>query len=158
MMMTAGLLLATLAFYSPGPAAPSQAGWRGEVPLKEQLAAARRATAKYRDVDVAVRDGYEDINVNVPRMGKHYLKSDLMDDTFDPAKPEILVYAPGKDERLQLVAVEYAQPLTQTPPEGFTGNDDKWFPNPKYNLWTLHAWVWLDNPAGMFEQFNPRVP
>jgi hypothetical protein len=24
-------------------------------------------------------------------------------------------------------------------------------------LWVLHAWVWKDNPTGVFQDFNPRV-
>jgi hypothetical protein len=157
-MMAAGAVL-TAALVSSAPSAAPARGHSGrEVPLKEQLAAARRATAKYQDVKVAVQDGYEDIHVDVPRMGKHYLKAALVDTIFDPAKPEILVYIQGKDQRLELAAVEYAQPLSETAPEGFTGSDDKWFADTQNNLWTLHAWVWLKNPAGMFEAFNPQAP
>lgn len=29
--------------------------------------------------------------------------------------------------------------------------------HPVLPLWVLHAWIWKDNPAGMFEDFNPAV-
>src|SRR6476661_3651349 len=62
----------------------SQTGW--------ELQQARAATAKYRNIDKAIKDGYADIAVVVPNMGFHYMKSTLIDDEFDFRKPEILVY------------------------------------------------------------------
>ena len=29
--------------------------------------------------------------------------------------------------------------------------------NDTFQLWGLHAWVWKDNPSGMFADWNPRV-
>ena len=40
----------------------------------EQLAAARKATAKYQDVRAAEADGYRAIGPNVPGMGIHYVR------------------------------------------------------------------------------------
>ncbi len=31
-------------------------------------------------------------------------------------------------------------------------------PNPSLGLWTLHAWIWRDNPLGLFESYNSNVP
>ena len=128
---------------------------------RAQLAQARAATAKYHDISQALADGYVDIDVFVPSMGFHYLKPALLDESFSPNKPELLVYAvhPAKN-RLRLVAVEYAVPiaLSPDPPEGFAGDQDVWDRNEEFGLWTLHAWVWLENPNGMFADLNPRVP
>ena len=129
--------------------------------LRHEIAQARQATARYHDISAALADGYVDIDVYVPMMGYHYLKPSLLDATFDPAKPELLVYAADQqNNRLRLVAVEYAVPtnLSATPPEGFTGNEDVWHKNEEFGLWTLHAWVWFHNPNGMFAEFNPRLP
>ena len=125
-----------------------------------QLDQVKRATARYRDVRDAVADGYEDIHVVIPNMGHHYLKKALMDSTFDVAHPEILVYAPDAKGAMQLVAAEYAVPtsLSQQAPEGFRGSEDQWFVNEEFNIWTLHVWVWKDNPAGVFYPTNPNVP
>ncbi|HET8835950.1 MAG TPA: hypothetical protein VFN08_14570 [Gemmatimonadales bacterium] len=108
----------------------------------------------------AVADGYVDINVVRPNMGRHFLKDSLVDGRFEVDRPEILVYSPKPNGHLQLVAVEYAVPLgmSATAPEGFQGPDDVWMPDPQFPLWTLHAWVWKGNPDGVFHMTNARVP
>jgi hypothetical protein len=53
----------------------------------------------------------------------------------------------------------YFRPLSPNePPEGITGSDNVWDRNEDFGLWTLHAWIWLNNPNGMFAEFTPRVP
>lgn len=123
-----------------------------------ELQQAKIATAKYNDLKNAIADGYSDINVIVPHMGFHYMKSEYVDGTFEIDKPEILVYAPNPSSgRLQLVAVEYAIPNTFPEPGGFTGSDDVWDNNSTFGLWLLHAWVWKYNPNGVFSPMNPDV-
>jgi hypothetical protein len=127
----------------------------------KELRQAREATKKYRDLDKALADGYADVNVFVPKMGYHYLKAEILDTTFNHKRPELLVYANVRGKRgLQLVALEYAVPtnLSATPPAGFTGDFDQWDRDDAFGLWTLHAWVWLQNPDGVFADFNPRLP
>lgn len=123
-----------------------------------ELQAAKAATARYNNFANAVHDGYIDINVIVPAMGYHYLLADRLDSEFDPAKPEILVYNRENNGRMKLLAVEYAVPIVLSPqaPAGFTGEEDHWsvYQN---TLWTLHAWVWEYNPAGVFNPTNPLV-
>lgn len=125
-----------------------------------QLDEVRNATARYLDVDVAVKAGYVDMGLFIPNMGWHYKKDSLFDDRFDPSKPELLVYAddPCGGKR-KLVAVEYAVPLalSKRPPLGFIGKADEWDANQTFQLWTLHAWVFEFNPDGVFAPMNPRV-
>ncbi len=87
------------------------------------------------------------------------MKSTLVDATFDPRSPEILVYNKNEDGSIQLVAVEYAIPLelSRKAPQGFTGTLDKWDENTGFGLWLLHAWVWHYNPDGVFNPTNPLV-
>jgi hypothetical protein len=124
-----------------------------------QLEAARAATTKYQDLSRALADGYVDAKIVMQQMGHHYLNASLLDDKFEADKPEILVYAPDAAGRMKLVAVEYAVPLDKaaTAPEGFVGSDDVWSTNTKYGLWTLHAWLYQDNPAGVFNATNQRI-
>jgi hypothetical protein len=164
----AALTTALLGWAAPGasqatqpmghPAASMAAHHADSLPV-DQLALVKQATARYQDVRHAVADGYEDINVVIPNMGHHYLKKALMDSSFDVEHPEILVYAPDAKGTLQLVAAEYAVPtnLSAQAPEGFRGSADQWFVNEQFNIWTLHAWVWKDNPAGTFYPTNPTV-
>lgn len=129
---------------------------------QRELARARRATARYHDISRAIADGYADINVFIPHMGFHYLKSTILDAQFDEERPELLVYAQDLCEgRMRLVAVEYAVPINLSPngpPEGFSGNADEWHRNEQFGLWTLHAWIWFRNPQGVFTELNQRVP
>jgi hypothetical protein len=124
-----------------------------------ELQQARAATARYRHLDNAIKDGYTDINVVVQGMGHHFMKTDYVDDKFDFRKPEILVYNKHEDGSFELVAVEYAIPLTLSTnaPAGFTGNNDVWDKNTGFGLWLLHAWVWSFNPNGVFNSTNPLV-
>ena len=125
-----------------------------------ELQQARAHTAKYREIRNAIRDGYADISVVVPNMGYHYMKSTLVDGSFEFRKPEILVYNKEENGELRLVAVEYAVPINLSPdaaPAGFTGSADVWDRNTGFGLWLLHAWVWEFNPAGVFNPTNPLI-
>ncbi len=125
-----------------------------------QLDEVRNATARFLDVDRAVKEGYVDIGLFMPQMGWHYMKEKLVDERFDPTKPELLVYAddPCGGKR-KLVAVEYAVPLSlsKRPPQGFIGRADEWDANQTFQLWTLHAWLFEYNTDGVFAPMNPRV-
>jgi len=126
----------------------------------QQLIEARLATAKYKDIHQAFMDGYEDINVVLPNMGYHFMKSRIVDSVFNPKRPELLVYNKRADGSFELGAVEYAVPISitpNTPPQGFAGSADVWYYNTTFGLWTLHAWVWKFNPDGVFSPMNSRV-
>ena len=125
-----------------------------------ELQQARAASSKYRNIKNAMDDGYLDINVILPNMGYHYLNPDLLDNHFDPTKPEILVYNKRANGSMELVAVEYAVPIPLTPelaPAGFSGSADVWTKNTGFDLWLLHAWVWHFNPDGVFSPMNMNV-
>jgi hypothetical protein len=128
----------------------------------QQLAMARRGTAKYHDIAQAEADGYVNINVYESGEGLHSVNFALVDGTFDPEHPEVLLYAPVPHEnRMELVAVEYVVPLSLSSgaPAGFTGDADVWRENSEgLCLWELNAWIWLHNSEGIFAFHNPRVP
>jgi hypothetical protein len=125
----------------------------------QELMQARAATARYHNIENALADGYENINVVLPNMGYHFMKTTWVDATFEVTKPEILVYNKQENGRMQLVAVEYAVPLnlSANAPAGFTGNQDVWTANTGFGLWLLHAWIWYENPDGVFNATNPAV-
>ena len=128
----------------------------------QQLAMARRGTAKYHDIAQAEADGYVNINVYESGEGLHYVNFALVDGTFDPEHPEVLLYAPVPHEnRMELVAVEYVIPLSLSSgaPAGFKGDADVWRENSEgLGLWELNAWIWRHNEDGIFAFHNPRVP
>ena len=127
-----------------------------------ELQQVRAATAKYQNINNAFGDSYVDIGLVMPNMGYHFLKAQLVSPVFDMKKPPILVYNKKDNGSFELVAVEYAVPIDpqspNTAPEGFTGNDDMWdFNTLNTGWWTLHAWVWKNNPDGVFNMTNPLV-
>jgi hypothetical protein len=125
----------------------------------QELALARRATAKYHDIANAEADGYVNGNLHTPGEGHHYINPLLVDGTFNPEQPEVLLYASRPGEAgLRLVAVEYVMPNTFPVPEGFSGDDDVWESEEPFPIWVLNAWIWLNNPNGIFTFLNPRVP
>jgi hypothetical protein len=77
----------------------------------------------------------------------------------DPDNPEVLVYEPEANGTLRLVAVEFAVPYTAAPRDGappkLFGMDMR--RNDTFQIWARHAWIWKNNPAGMFEDWNPTV-
>jgi len=111
-------------------------------------------------------------------MGVHYVKGDLVKDAaIDATHPEALVYAPDRHGKLHLAALEYVvikadwdakqvlppslgYGVPQAPPWLF-GHEFNFTDAPnRYGLppfYSLHAWVWKDNPAGTFEMWNPGV-
>jgi hypothetical protein len=136
---------------------------RGESDLSpltlRELAQARRATAKYHDIANAEAEGYVNGHLHTPGEGHHYVNPLLIDGTFNPEQPEVLLYASRPGEAgLRLVAVEYVMPNTFPVPEGFSGDDDVWQSEEPFPIWVLNAWIWLNNPNGMFTFLNPRVP
>ena len=138
-------------------------------PLDRELDRLREATAAFQDFDAAVAAGYavEVVDPNTgsshfPGMGTHYLNPDLLDDRFDVERPEILLFVERAQGEMQFVAVEYATPIADldnppSAPSGFTGTSDEWVVNTTFSLWTLHAWIGLENPDGMFASHNPRL-
>jgi hypothetical protein len=113
-------------------------------------------------------------------MGVHYVKGDLVKDpAIDAKQPEALVYAPDRHGKLHLAALEYVVIKSdwdanhpgppslgvgvRTPPAPpwLFGHDFDFTDAPnRYGLppfYSLHAWVWKDNPAGTFAMWNPTV-
>jgi hypothetical protein len=141
--------------------------------VNRTVAAARRATAKYHDVQAAVADGYAQVTgcvalPGVGGMGVHFLNRAL---AADPAivadRPEELLYAPGPDGALELVGVEYFRADADQDPSTdgdrpsldgipFDGPMAGHAPGMPVH-YDLHVWAWRANPAGTFEEWNPHV-
>jgi hypothetical protein len=123
----------------------------------------RAAITPYDFIEHAGHDGYNtEVTGYRTHMGFHYLNASLLDDKFEVEKPELLLYVPDGN-KLKFVAVEYAVPiedLNNPPPapEGFQGDADVWEINTEFKLWTLHVWVKLENPDGLFAPHNMTLP
>ena len=149
-------------------------------PPKHPIAAARAATRKYKSLARAKADGRTVLRdkdgiacIAMPGMGGmgvHLVQGALVGTPrVRVRRPEALVYARGRDGKPHLVALEYVvlrqdwervhgpdarRPRLFGRSFDFTSSDNR-FGLPAF--YSLHAWVWKDNPAGMFAPFNPKV-
>lgn len=133
--------------------------------VDRDLAALRRATASFHDIDAASATGWSaPITACMSAgaagsMGFHYGNVDLIDGVIEVERPELLLYEPTRNGGLRLVGVEYIIPYAHhsrdaAPPVLF---GQELAQVDAFGLWGLHAWVWAENPDGMFAAWNPRV-
>ena len=156
--------------------------------LVQQLDTVRESTERYRDVDVALADGFTPVTDEVPNMGAHFVSARRsLDGEFDPSEPEVLLYVRDEVGDLELVGTSFVLPIplvSPDHPEAFAGPLDNWHVH--YNLctgpeltsrsatpeecdarggvwvpaygWMIHAWVWVDSPLGVFSMWNTNLP
>ena len=137
------------------------------------LSTARAATAQFHETETATAAGYGEFRdaaniacIETPGlgvMGIHYVNGALVSDgVVNAATPEALVYQPLGNGKRKLVAVEYivfySMWASASKPSLF-GQDFKLIGTPnRYGIpafYELHAWVWQNNPSGMFKDWNP---
>jgi hypothetical protein len=133
-------------------------------PWEEEIAQLKASVEPLKDFEAAKAAGWE-IQATEYRMGMgyHFLNAGLLDEKFEPAKPEVLLFINDPTGNMELVAVEYGIPIADLdnpgpPPEGFAGSGDIWKIDTEFSLWTLHAWVVMENPEGIFAPMNPLLP
>lgn len=127
-----------------------------------EATAAFHSTERAGNAGYALRPGLDQCfdNPGVGGMGYHLINTDILDTELDPEHPEALVYQTGRDGRLHLGAVEYIVPAAawdashHEPPRL---GDLPLHLEPELGVYVLHAWIWLRNPRGLFEDWNPRV-
>jgi hypothetical protein len=186
-------LLSLAAAFAGAPLAAQSAGPATAEPTLEEL---RTIASRYREVDVALADGYLRDPSNVCEtagmagrdpalgvMGIHFFRPDLLGVTGPPnprvngtgthtdfRQPAVLIYEPQADGSLELVAVENLvflrawEAAGNTAPPTYQGvafnrmeddpateADEAHHFEPHYDL---HVWIYRENPAGTFAQFN----
>ncbi|MFB6141198.1 MAG: hypothetical protein ABEJ26_12280 [Halosimplex sp.] len=136
---------------------------RGPSP-EEQAREAREPLSKYRDVSAALADGY--------RTAATYVRSDdgvvgtpFVDrsvDELDPERPQVLLYDLTSEGRYELMGAKWYRPTEETdsPPslfgKSFAGpQEDEVSLVPEH--YGLTAWLFRENPEGLFRSANPAV-
>ncbi|HEV2736907.1 MAG TPA: hypothetical protein VGV85_18850 [Longimicrobiaceae bacterium] len=58
-----------------------------------------------------------------------------------------------------MTGVEYVVPYSGRPPDSSppTVTGQRLKRSDPLQIWYLHVWVWKDNPAGLFADWNPEV-
>lgn len=157
--MTAISLTRSLALLSLLSVGTALAADGGHNPLAEGV---RAANDRFRDVAVAVSEGYAPIpcasGVEGGAMGVHYVNPTLIGDSVDIKHPQAIMYEPKADGKMELIAVEYI--TTKGPASlggqlfNFSGAPNRYGLGPFYEL---HVWAWKQNPHGAFADMNPAV-
>lgn len=129
-----------------------------------EIAELRRALAPYRRIERAFEDKFSDritpcwYHGADGAMGYHYGELARIDGTIERLKPEALLYEPGPQGQMKLVAAEYIVPLTAwtqpVPPRLYGRDFDR---NDALGLWVMHVWLFKENPNGLFAPWNPKV-
>ncbi|MGH2607939.1 MAG: hypothetical protein ACRDHF_02515, partial [Tepidiformaceae bacterium] len=157
-----------------------QAGGAGDS-VTRLLAAARAGTERFRDPSAALAEGFRPVGPDFPGMGQHWIHPGLLlEGALDPARPHVLEYADIRGT-LTLVGVAYVSLATGgRVPDAFPVSPEAWhfhggtvseesfvrghaLGEPADSagaprLAVLHAWIWLDNPAGVFRTDNWSLP
>jgi hypothetical protein len=133
----------------------------GNNPLADKV---HEVNSRFEDVNVALKEGYSPIpcvsGIEGGAMGIHYVNGDLLNDdgVIDIAHPEAVMYEPGPDGKLTLVAAEY---ISLKGPANLGGQLFAFQGTPnRYGLpafYELHVWAWRANPTGTFADMNPNV-
>jgi hypothetical protein len=139
----------------------------------DPLQTVRAAMARYNSFAQAEKDGYSVAGepcVASPdgTMGIHAVNGPLLaDPAIDPLRPELLLYVPKANGKLELVGVEYLK-FDADQNLGTAGDRPSIFgvpfdgPMPGHTPtmpihYDLHVWLFADNPSGMFAMFNPTL-
>lgn len=165
----AALLASTSAWPGEGghthSAAATPEPWHANSPLVQKV---RNATAKFRDINVALADGYV---VGTPcvsgpnsgAMGVHLINGALLGKGVDAETPEALIYEPSPDGRMRLVGVEFITfasdyvdevPVLDGHLLHYVGAPNRYGIPAFYEI---HVWAWRNNPDGAFADWNAKV-
>lgn len=153
------------------------------VDLSRDMETVRAGLSKYQDYYQSEADFYMAIGCifygdieghegqmfgEIPGQMTMWSYPNFMDDKLDPEKPEALIYEQDENGEYQLAAAVWMQnagPNTQRPAlfgREFEGpvKAEKATPlqQVKLVMYDLHAWLWKDNPDGVFTRTNPRLP
>jgi len=136
------------------------------------LEAVRASTERFKDVSVAIAEGYalqfgcvsgDDSGA----MGMHYINGALVNaGILDPKRPQIVIYEPQANGSLRLIGADFlvladTWNATHPAPPELMGQSFHLFTSPnRFGLpafYTLHVWAWKDNPNGAFVNWHPHV-
>jgi hypothetical protein len=137
-----------------------------------QLVELRQVTARFENFDKAYAAGYQTQitpcweHATHGAMGYHWGKTALIDANVALLEPELIMYEPQAGGHLRLVGFEYIVPLAAWEEAGHDLSDPNEVPQllgQKFTqhsflpIFKLHIWLWRNNPAGTFADWNPKV-
>ena len=144
----------------------------------EVIETIRKASLRFQNINEAIAAGYRLVGPDFPGMGEHWVNvRQVVQRDLDLASPAVLSYVKiGRDQILTGVAYTWPLRPAEAPPDFITSgiwhthkgsiDEETLVLNPRgmthggndHQLAMVHAWVWVDNPAGVFEQDNWALP
>ena len=147
--------------------------------LAPMLMAARRATERYRSLEAAIADGFRRTGPDMPTLGEHWVSlSRIASGGVDPDNPPVLIYVRRQGSPV-LAGIAYtallgageAFPDAPVPARYWHEHNGSVaeeilplshgahrLPANGTRLAVAHAWVWLENPAGVWESDHWALP
>lgn len=144
------------------------------------LTIAKGATSRYQQLDSAIAAGYRRIGGDIPSLGEHWVHPGLvMSGPIDPARPSVLIYTRTPSGPV-LAGVAWTKVLRAGEPyPDVPVGRAAWHEHngsvaleslPMHHdhgampameptrVAILHAWIWIDNPRGMWVADNWALP
>jgi hypothetical protein len=166
-------------------AAQPSSGTSEHLATSRFVAEARAGSARYRSQGAAIEDGFRRVGLDFPSMGEHWVNPGrALSGDFAPGRPAMLTYVRVGGEPV-LVGVGYiallgpgAEPPRVPPangywhehngsvveesrplhhPGGASGSSSEGAAD-GIRVSVLHAWVWAENPSGLFVAENHALP
>jgi hypothetical protein len=152
--------------------------------LQSQIETARKFASRYADIKQAADDGFLEVTQDIPLIGAHFLNPRYINRSFDPARPQMLIYT-YQDGAWKLMGLSWITGIFSSagspPPEGFAGPFDSWHYHENWCFnstgaevtsaatckarqgffvgrmgYMLHMWL-DDNPGGLFSHVDPAI-
>ena len=125
----------------------------------------KAATKSFHFLDSATAAGYPRtvtdclVHEHHGAMGYHHVNRAYLTHDIQIDKPQILLYERLPDGEYKLNGVEFILPYRLWPRDSVapTVMGQKLHQEDNLKFWYLHAWVWRDNPNGVFANFHPDV-
>jgi hypothetical protein len=160
----------------------SRDGARDSIASSAFVAAARAGTAKYRDLSVAIADGYRRVGGDLPSLGEHWVQlGRVATSRITPDEPPVLIYVRANGQP-RLAGIGYTAHLAPGEPyPDFPAGPAAWHDHNGSvdeevlpvnhgassgpgggsggtRLAVMHAWLWLENPRGIWTTDNWALP
>ena len=184
--LAAAACLATAAL--PGPAAVAQhhhgsslgaSGFGGDSVAADFLRRAKAASERYRRIEVAIAEGYRRVGIDFPTLGEHWAHiATAATGGLDPERPPVLIYvrAGGVPVLAGLAYTALLEPGDPYP--AWPAGSHVWHEHNgsieeesaplshalmvpsrgRVRVAVMHAWVWMENPHGVWMSDNPALP
>ena len=143
-----------------------------QMPAGALLKIVRESTERFKDVSVAMKEGYVAhfgcvSGSESGAMGIHFVNQALVaGGVVDATRPQIIIYEPEPGGGLRLIGADYlviaeAWNAKNAMPPVLMGQLFHLFESPnRFGLpafYTLHVWAWKENPNGAFVNWHPKV-